>query len=100
MIKLELPNGTHMDFENTEAFELALQRIRESKPIVVRDVKDGGPEVLWAPEDDVDARFRLADTSSSEGEGDGRCKGATSRNSIYCHDVTYWRASFRGLVRP
>jgi hypothetical protein len=56
MLRLDLPNGTHMDFENAEALELALQRMREGKPIVVRDQKDGGPEVLWAPEDDVDAR--------------------------------------------
>jgi hypothetical protein len=41
MLTLELPNGTHMDFENTEALELALQRMREGKPIVVRDEHDG-----------------------------------------------------------
>jgi hypothetical protein len=59
MITLELPNGTHMDFENAEALELALHRMRAGKPIVVRDAKDGGPEVLWAPEDDVDALGRM-----------------------------------------
>jgi len=51
MLTLELPNGTHMDFENAEALELALQRIRLGKPIVVRDEHDGKVEVLWAPED-------------------------------------------------
>jgi hypothetical protein len=50
MLTLELPNGTHMDFENAEA--LAQQRIREGKPIVVRDEHDGSVEVLWAPEDE------------------------------------------------
>ena len=59
MLTLALPNGTNMDFENAEALELALHRMREGKPIVVRDAKDGGPEVLWAPEDDVDARGRM-----------------------------------------
>jgi hypothetical protein len=52
MFTLELPNGTHMDFENAEALALALQRMRDGKPIVVRDAKNGGPEMLWAPEDE------------------------------------------------
>jgi hypothetical protein len=52
LITVELPNGTLMDFENAEALALAMQRMREGKPIVVRDAKDGGPEVLWAPEDE------------------------------------------------
>jgi hypothetical protein len=51
MLTLALPNGTHMDFENAEALELALHRMREGKPIVVCDEKDGGLETLWAPED-------------------------------------------------
>ena len=54
-----------MDFENVEALTLALQRMRAGKPIVVRDEKDGGLEVLWTPEDES------AVISSSEGEGDG-----------------------------
>ena len=52
MLTLALPNGTHRDFENVEALELALQRMREGKPIVVRDEHDGNVEVLWAPEDE------------------------------------------------
>jgi hypothetical protein len=28
--------------------------MREGKPIVIRDEKDGGPEVLWAPEDELE----------------------------------------------
>ena len=52
MLTLALPNGTHMDFENAEALELALQRLREGKPIVVRDEHDGTVEVLWTPEDE------------------------------------------------
>ena len=52
MLTLELPNGSLMDFENAEALALALQRMREGKPIVVRDEKDGTREVLWAPEDE------------------------------------------------
>ena len=52
MLTLALPNGSHMDFENAEALELALQRMREGKPIVVRDEKDGSREVLWSPEDE------------------------------------------------
>ena len=31
MLTLALPNGTHMDFENAEALELALQRMREAQ---------------------------------------------------------------------
>jgi hypothetical protein len=54
MLTLALPNGTHMDFENAEALELALQRMREGKPIVIRDEKDGGLEVLWTPEDELE----------------------------------------------
>jgi hypothetical protein len=46
MLILELPNGSFMNFENVEALELALHSIRAGKPIVVRDAKDGGPEVL------------------------------------------------------
>jgi hypothetical protein len=52
MLTLELPNGTHIDFENAEALAVALQRMREGEPIVVRDEHDGGFEMLWAPEDD------------------------------------------------
>ena len=51
MLTLALPNGMHMDFENAEALEGALRRMREGKPIVVRDEHDGKVEMLWAPED-------------------------------------------------
>lgn len=64
MLTLEFPNGTHIDFENAEALALALQQMREGKPIIVRDEKDGGHEMLWAPEE-------MRDISSSKGEGDG-----------------------------
>jgi hypothetical protein len=34
MFTLDFPHGTHIDFENAEALALALQLMREGKPIV------------------------------------------------------------------
>jgi hypothetical protein len=49
---LELPNGAHIDFETIEGLFSALEHIRARKPIIIRSEKDGGRQVLWAPEDD------------------------------------------------
>jgi hypothetical protein len=52
MLYVELPNGTHLDFETPEALARAVQQIRAGTPIVVRSEKDGSRAVLWAPEDE------------------------------------------------
>ena len=51
LLSLELPNGGRFDFESPEAFAIAVQRMREGKPITIKR-EDGIDEVLWAPEDD------------------------------------------------
>lgn len=52
MLSLDLPSGSHIDFDTIEGLAQALKKIREGKPIVIRSDKDGVPEVLWAPEDE------------------------------------------------
>jgi hypothetical protein len=47
---LELPDGYRIDFESMEALALAMQKVREGQPIVIK-CEDGSEEVLWAPED-------------------------------------------------
>ena len=52
MLSLELPNGTYIDLENAEALALAVKKMREGKPIVIRR-EDGSDEVVWSPADEL-----------------------------------------------
>ena len=52
MLYVELPNGTHLDFDSPEALARAVAQMRAGTPLVVRDERDGSRAVLWAPGDE------------------------------------------------
>ena len=52
MLYVELPNGTHLDFDTPEALANAIQHMRAGTPLIVREKKDGSRAVLWAPGDE------------------------------------------------
>ena len=52
MLYVELPNGTHLDFETAEALARAVAQMRSGTPIVVRSEQTGERQVLWAPGDE------------------------------------------------
>ena len=52
MLYVELPNGTHLDFETPEALARAVAQIKAGTPLVVRDEKSGQREIVWAPGDE------------------------------------------------
>ena len=52
MLYVELPNGTHLDFETAEALARAVAQMRSGTPVIVRDERDGSKQVLWAPGDE------------------------------------------------
>jgi hypothetical protein len=50
MLYVELPNGTHLDFDSPEALARAVAQMHSGVPFIVRDEKDGTKQVLCAPE--------------------------------------------------
>jgi hypothetical protein len=51
MLYVELPNGTHLDFDSPEALARAVAQMRAGTPIMVMSEQTGEKQVVWAPGD-------------------------------------------------